>query len=168
MLFHLWNENQSRGDRQRRAPSPSHQASYRHNLTLYDGLMIHTHTYYHSNPTFSLHVSFFFVTSAQNRPDSHTFLRLPCSARHVWPHCQKKRPWLRWTHTKNRKSSTSNTSGERFSKCNKEALQYNSSIIYCDMTDVFLSFLWVEMLHFVLYLLGKYLCCKGTQRVYNI
>lgn len=44
-LVHLWNENQGRGDRQRRAASHSHQASCRHNLTLYDGLMVHTHTH---------------------------------------------------------------------------------------------------------------------------
>lgn len=47
LLVHLWNENQGRGDRQSRAPSHSHQASYRHNLTLY-GLTFHTHAHKHS------------------------------------------------------------------------------------------------------------------------
>lgn len=36
-----------------------------------------------------------------------------------------------------------NTSRERFSKCNKETLQCNNSIIYCGMTDASSSFLCV-------------------------
>lgn len=140
VLVHLWNENQGRRDRQRRAPSNWNQASCRHKLTLY-GLMVHTHTHIITPPTASFLFSFLLETSAQNRPDSRTIVKATGSARHVWPRTSPKKDAMN-THTKKEKSSTAHTSGERFPKFNKEVLQYSYSIIYCDMTDVFLSSVW--------------------------
>lgn len=101
VLVHLWNENQGKGDRRRRAPSHSHQASCRHNLTLFDDLMANTQTKAYFFALYIFPLSFFLPLRkpAQNRSDRRTIHRLAWSARHVWPHCQKRRPWMRWADT---------------------------------------------------------------------
>ena len=67
------------------------------------------------------------------------------------------------------KSSTANTSGERFSKkYNKEALEYNNSIIYCDMIDVFSSFLCVVTLMNELFSNVGYLCIAIVHNEYTV
>lgn len=134
VLVHLWNENQGRGGQTEKVPITLSSGLLQTNLTLYDGLMVHTHTLRHTYiltlpHAFSLPFFFMLETFVQNRPDSHTIRRVACSARHVWPHCQKKEDMDEMSTHKKEKSSTGNTSGERFSKCNKEALQYNNSII---------------------------------------
>ena len=135
------------GDRQRRAPSHSHQASIQTwaDTLWYDGT--HTYTYTHiltpppPHPTFFLSFCFFLDTSAQNRPDSLTNPRVACGARHVWPRRLKGRPWKRWTHTYKRNLQLGQY--HRRETFNYETLKYRSSIIYCDVTDVLLSLLCV-------------------------
>lgn len=123
------------GDRQRRAPSRSHQASHRqtwHFMMVWWCTHIKIPSLTHALPFFLF------------EPDSHTIRRVTCSARHVWPHHQENEATMRWACMA-KKNIARPTPVERFSNCNKEAVQYNNSIVYCDVC-VLLFFVCVFLL----------------------